>query len=289
MPYRPIQHQIAAQAVASVSEVWARAGAAVEEVRQDYGEDLLVQTCLNGKMDAARLWVQVKGVQAAPEMKRRDGKAAIRVRADLALRWARTADVLLLILWDVQNDIGWYSIPDFSQLHSKLASKDREHISFEITSADIFDLRAAELISWHARLEHLSGFIRNWRRWQEEVEVIEKHHSTWVDEAVNEAIIDMMADLNMLDIVGKERTVFVNAAFQDLLCAGIKASEISNDPDSSEVNDFLGQIIIQALLKQIQYATGGLPSTTALLEEMTRVVYVVMNMSALVDSFRRES
>lgn len=63
MPYRPIRHQISAKAVVKVCDVWTDIGTAVEEIQRDYGEDLLVQTCLNGKMDSSRIWVQVKGVQ----------------------------------------------------------------------------------------------------------------------------------------------------------------------------------------------------------------------------------
>lgn len=123
MPIRSEQHQIADKAVAKVKEVWTSIGATAEEVQKDYGEDLLVQTCLNNKMDASRLWVQVKGVRSAPGTGKPNGRKTIRVRADLALRWARTADVLLLVLWDVENDQGWYCLPSFGALHSELAAK----------------------------------------------------------------------------------------------------------------------------------------------------------------------
>jgi hypothetical protein len=84
MPYRPIQHQISSKAVAKVCDIWSNTGAAVEEIQRDYGEDLLVQTCLNEKLDASRIWVQVKGVQRAPGMRKPGGKAQIRIRADSA-------------------------------------------------------------------------------------------------------------------------------------------------------------------------------------------------------------
>jgi hypothetical protein len=37
LPRRPIQHVVGAKAVAAVSSIWLDAGAAVEEVRNDYG------------------------------------------------------------------------------------------------------------------------------------------------------------------------------------------------------------------------------------------------------------
>jgi hypothetical protein len=124
MPYRPIQHQIASQAVAAVSAVWVNTGAAVEEIKQDYGEDLLVQPCLDNVMDDVRIWVQVKGVRSLSDYHKTTGKAAISIRADLALRWARSANKLILILWDVKNHIGWYSTATPGELgHRDLIKK----------------------------------------------------------------------------------------------------------------------------------------------------------------------
>jgi len=64
MPQRPSRHRIASQAVAAVRKIWADAGAAVDEIGEDYGEDLLIRPCLGEHMDKSRLWVQVKGTVA---------------------------------------------------------------------------------------------------------------------------------------------------------------------------------------------------------------------------------
>lgn len=97
MPNRPTQHQIADQAVSAVRRVWADVGAAVEEVRRDYGEDLLVQPQFDGRMDACRLWVQVKGTAGPSDRDSSGGNLRIRFRNDLLLRWARTADEVVII------------------------------------------------------------------------------------------------------------------------------------------------------------------------------------------------
>jgi hypothetical protein len=211
MPYRPPQHQIAAKAVASVSGVWTSIGAAVEEVRQDYGEDLLVQPSLNGRMDAARIWVQVKGTQDAHGMYKTGGKSSIRVRADVALRWARTADILVLVLWDVGRNIGWYSIPGLTELHAELAEKDREEISLQVYSKDRFNTDSAKVIALEARLEHLG-------RLQEETRDSEPGDSSWANEAVAEAVIDMMIDLDMVKRTRENRRKFyINPKFRKVI------------------------------------------------------------------------
>jgi len=205
MPYRPLQHQIASQAVAKVTGVWTRIGAAVEEVRRDYGEDLLVQTCLNGKMDASRIWVQVKGAKDLAFMTELNRITPIYIRADLALRWARTADLLVMVLWDVDNNCGWYVVPSLTDLHSDLVRKDRDKIAIEVHSENQFNEKSAQTIAWEARLEHLSRFVRSFRKLQQEVEDTEPGDSAWANEAVGEAVIDIMLDLGILDKEGYSR------------------------------------------------------------------------------------
>jgi hypothetical protein len=277
MPYRPAQHQIAGKAVAKVSEVWASIGAAVEEVRQDYGEDLLVQTQLNDRMDAARLWVQVKGVRHAPSMNRPDGRTQVRVRADLALRWARSADILVLVLWDVENDLGWYSIPRLTDLHSELANKGRQMFSLHINSSDLFNSDSARAIAWEARLEHLAGFIRNFRRMQEEQrDEDDPDKGSWANEAIAEAVIDMMADLNMVDLKHKngQRSLTINAEFKDF----IRGNGGEVDEESTEdMDEYVLQLVLISLLKKISYEAGT-GASISVLTEMSSIVYTLLDL-----------
>jgi Domain of unknown function (DUF4365) len=269
MPYRPEQHQIAGKAVAKVSEIWANIGAAIEEVRQDYGEDLLVQTCLNGKMDAARIWVQVKGTQSASGMKNPGGRTQIRVRADLALRWARTADLLVLILWDIQDDVGWYSIPALTDLHSELAEKSGEMIPLEINSENQFNARTVGDIAWHARLEHLARFVRNFRRLQEEIRDSEPGEGLWADEAVLEAVMDMMVNLDMLEPVRRAgRAMIITPQFRQLI---IDTAEEIPDKPIAEVDEYLMHMILRSVLQWISRITTSAVSIS-LLTEMVGVV-----------------
>lgn len=254
---RPVQHQIAAKAVAKVSEVWTSIGAAVEEVKQDYGEDLLVQTCLNGKMDAARIWVQVKGTQAATKMDRPEGRAGIRVRADLALRWARTADILVLVLWDVSRNVGWYSIPHLSELHSELAEKDRRKICLYINSEDRFNFRSAETVAWRARLEHLSRFVRNFRMLQLEQDDIDPGpgKSLWAQQAIVEAVIDTMLDLKMINCSPQDKQqLVVSPEFWKLFTGALER----NVPEPDEtIRSHASQMLMLCILGWIGGIAGN--------------------------------
>jgi hypothetical protein len=155
MPRRPPQHQIGGQAATAVTAIWKSIGAAVEPVTEDYGEDLLVQTCdKNGRMDASRIWVQVKGTKSNARMHRPGRKVTVPVRNDLALRWAGTADVVVLVYWDVQAATGWYAIPGTQVDRVRLADSPNATTRIAVLSNDTFNPASAEHLALRARLEH---------------------------------------------------------------------------------------------------------------------------------------
>ena len=126
IPSRHLQQQNGDKARTAVERIWLEIGAAVEEVIRDYGDDLLVQTCLNGKMDASRLWIQVKGRQGIDLRKR---EVPIRVRADTgwmviltdssrSIRYAPAEDVVARVVCNAssQDELNTASRPVFQLL-----------------------------------------------------------------------------------------------------------------------------------------------------------------------------
>jgi hypothetical protein len=111
MPKRTEQHQTGDLACAAVQRVVAEAGYAVERVQNDYGEDLLVQAGHDGVMDATRLWLQVKGTRTIARHTRKDG-FAYAVRRDHVVRWRSSADPVIVVLWDLVGDRGYYAWSD---------------------------------------------------------------------------------------------------------------------------------------------------------------------------------
>ena len=270
MPYRPIQHQISSRAVAKVRDVWASIGAAVEEVRQDYGEDLLVQTCLNGKMDAARIWVQVKGVASTTNMSRPDDKTPIRVRADQALRWARSADILLLVFWDVEGNRGWYSIPQLGDmyLHSSLVEKERQYVELYVPADQPFNAESAQAIAWEARLEHLSRFVRSLRRLEEE-SVNEPEQAHWAVDAIVTALIDMMSDLNMIERVSEPSRRYVLG--EDFRACMLEVNDGTSFPPSADWKEYTGRLITRSIVRWITIVTGNGIDFTLVLEMLNAI------------------
>ncbi|MGM9387208.1 DUF4365 domain-containing protein [Streptomyces antibioticus] len=148
---RPAQHRIASLAVAAVRREWNLQGHAVDEIHEDYGEDLLVQICHEGRMDPARVWVQVKGTE-----KNCSGGTlpSVRVKADQVLRWARTADLVIVVLWDVKNERGWFTVPQAQFDHIDLSNRTSRSVSLTFSRDAVFDQDVVAELCWAARIEH---------------------------------------------------------------------------------------------------------------------------------------
>ena len=151
---RTEQHQTASLAKSEVQTIFNTTGAAVDSVQEDYGEDLLVQPCLNGEMDHSRLWIQVKGTSEEPRHDPNDQLVASSVwvtRGHLA-RWVGTADLVVLVRWHVPKRVGWFCIiqEEFSEddLFGKSLS---ENVRIDFSSDCRFDTESACAIAWSAR------------------------------------------------------------------------------------------------------------------------------------------
>lgn len=151
MTNRPIQHRIASLAVAAVRRQWNLQGHAVDEIHEDYGEDLLVQICAEGRMDPARVWVQVKGTKKDCSGKR---LPSVRVKADQILRWARTADLVIVVLWDVASECGWFTTPQDQFDHVELSARANATVPLKFSRDVPFDQSAVTRLCWAARIEH---------------------------------------------------------------------------------------------------------------------------------------
>lgn len=146
LTHRTDRHVVADQAVLAVRTMFTGLGHATGPVDPDYGEDLLVQTRLDGKMDDSRIWVQVKGTTA--DCRRR--LPTIRVHPDTAERWRGSADMVIVVLWNVETGDAWYHLPRQSQSLNG---------SVRFRRQDRFDAESAECLVWLSRIEHASRTI----------------------------------------------------------------------------------------------------------------------------------
>jgi hypothetical protein len=160
MPKRPSSHVVADIAVNAVMGVFAACGWAGEVVHKDYGDDLFVQTTHKGIVDHNRIWVQVKGTQKLEQfLAKKDNAYRFKVPIGHALKWVRSADLVVFVLWDTRRQMGVWTLPK-EQLRGwdcYVVSASNVYLRFK--PDDKFDANSAAKIGWLARIDYYSNLI----------------------------------------------------------------------------------------------------------------------------------
>jgi hypothetical protein len=136
-----------------VAGIFIRQGHAVEVVKNDYGEDLLIQTAHAGQMDATRLWVQVKGVADSARLRTGGGWLRVGFPIGHVLRWIRTADPVFVVTWDLTRDEGWFAQPG-TQIDELRLNANKATIGLRFYPEHLLDEKAADRLIWDARVTH---------------------------------------------------------------------------------------------------------------------------------------
>lgn len=120
----------------------------------DYGEDLLVQTSHAGRMDASRLWFQVKGTRDIGRYQLKRGGLRLSVSKDHAIRWVRSTDLVVVVLWDVTAKVGWYALPAGQIDQWDGLSSGHATTTIHFADANRLTREAAERLAWKSRIDH---------------------------------------------------------------------------------------------------------------------------------------
>ena len=163
MPHRPDSHIVSDKALHSVMDICIQCGWACEPVHKDYGEDILVQTSYNGIVDHSRIWIQVKGTRNLNKHYSKKYGYSMKVSLDHALKWVRSADLVVVVLWDVEKNYGLWSLPKdcVNEWDWYLLKTEKSRLIFSENS--LFDLENALKIGWIARFNHYMSLILNAR------------------------------------------------------------------------------------------------------------------------------
>lgn len=159
MPRRTRSHVIGDIAVSRVASICNELGWACEPVQKDYGEDLWLQTTIGEKVDHHRIWFQVKATDNIERYKNRRGEINYVVDLNHALRWVRSLELVVFILWDVKNDIGYWTIPKDNVTDWDLWESKGKTSKLMFNKKSKFDVSSAEKLSWIARISFYNSLL----------------------------------------------------------------------------------------------------------------------------------
>jgi hypothetical protein len=107
-------------------------------------------------MDVSRFWLQVKGTTDLKRYARKDG-FAYSVPTPQALRWARSADPVFIVLWDVSSHIGFYA--EATKAVEQWVTGSGAQITIRFKPENAFDTQAVGDLAWEARLRHYRSLL----------------------------------------------------------------------------------------------------------------------------------
>lgn len=129
-------------------------GWACEVIQKDYGEDLWIQTTIGDEVDHCRIWFQVKATESISTYERKEGQLVFRVDTNHALRWARNLELVVFVLWDVKNDVGYWTLPQDNVTDLDLLKTRKKTARLFLNKANQFTKVTAGKLSWLARIDH---------------------------------------------------------------------------------------------------------------------------------------
>lgn len=248
MTSRPPEHVTGDSGELAVASIFTAAGSAVDFIHRDYGDDLLVQTTLDGKVDASRLWVQVKSRKTTERLLARTGERRLRVSTEHALKWLRSADLAVVILWDTSRDAGWWCAPT-EQLHEFVLRLNKpKTVALRFAEDRAFDTDAARLLSWHGRRHGIARALHA----IDPDESVDFHFddvgTMTVRPTYSVALIRALEDLRIITSDG------IAVEFRRLVVAAYKLVRL--DHPGAPWADHIHLTVMMALLAQAQEVTG---------------------------------
>jgi hypothetical protein len=254
MPLRPRQHEIGGQAAAAVANVWGAAGYANEVVKNDYGDDLLVQlhSRVTALMDPARIWIQVKGVDGSQSSAAAARARNVRLGSSVVNRWALTADLFVLVVWDVNQNTGWYALPQ--HIDPTVLENTSKTMTIRVDEADHFGLSAVPGIVMSAHLHHAEGLLGRLLLRQRVLkdfpeDAVKAQNAQYLTWARCRAIVDVLAKLECIDPVERITDGFrATDRFTDALAVQAQRQLAAEGQWPGDAEDVLAQIYVDAVV-----------------------------------------
>lgn len=131
MPKRPRAHILEDLSRSKLSEVFSSVGWTVQNLDQDYGEDILVRIFENGEATPWSFFIQLKSTDNIDKYVSRDGKEVqYPIKTDHAQHWERFWEPVILVVFDASSQVSYWGI--IQNILEKQQSHQKSFKSFKI-------------------------------------------------------------------------------------------------------------------------------------------------------------
>tara|TARA_R110002051_G_scaffold84537_2_gene149838 strand:- start:21 stop:890 length:870 start_codon:yes stop_codon:yes gene_type:complete len=149
-------HVKASDAVARVAAVFRSVGALCEEIRNDYGEDIILQPQFEGEADRFRIFGQVKYLSRGPL---KDGVIRIPLGSSHVKRWIGFVEPFRVFVYCGANQ-KLYSFDPARQVSIwDIYTTSKKSQTFKISEHDELSESNVSDLVWRCRISHLSRLM----------------------------------------------------------------------------------------------------------------------------------
>lgn len=275
---------MADKATSAVAAVIAEAGHAPEPVVNDYGEDLLVQTSHAGRMDASRLWLQVKGTEGVERYRLKRGGMSLSVPYGHAVRWSRSTDLVTVVLWDVSNGRGWYALPSKQVDEWTGSNVAPKTTTLHFGEDDLLTAEVVDDLAWESRLNHYRHLILSARDREIgfDVEGEQGGRRKWSERRVVVAL-DFVHLLGLTELVDETEGAFrIGDEVRNIFAAFVKKQA----EEATSATDLIYQAGVMAVAIRASEIGSGLALPRVLLEDAVEVLVIALGLKNLLDEER---
>jgi hypothetical protein len=159
MPKRPSAHRVGDVGVQEVLSRCAKFGWACDKNYSDYGEDIIAQTSINGRMDAFRVHFQVKTIEKRVAFGNNGKK--FRVKRDLVRKWLWDPNYVVFVVWCIAENAGYWALPAKIFNSWELDNSKNLYVNIPIHSTQELDENSLKTIEWNARIRNYCLHLAN--------------------------------------------------------------------------------------------------------------------------------
>jgi Domain of unknown function (DUF4365) len=125
MPRRPRSHQLEGLSRSRLHQIFEAVGWTVEDIFEDYGEDILVRIFEEGSATPLMLFVQAKATDnSARLLRKKDGHLLCPIKAEHLDHWRQLQEPVILTLWDSKLDCTyWASVQQICERPTRQGAK----------------------------------------------------------------------------------------------------------------------------------------------------------------------
>lgn len=238
-----------------MSKILNQAGAVAEQIKNDFGEDLIVQTQLRETADSFSILIQVKGTR----LKRgKDGKLRYRIDIEHLLRWVSHYQPVLVCVYDDTTEAVYSFRPRARFSLWGLSTARTKTLSVVLEETDLFSSTSAKDFIWHCRIDYYQRMLSWYQEMQHDVQYLEdklaKRRLHYIEKEKGVVALDFLKSIGLIqeDAMDPDFVYSIGACSENFA---------KSNAERRDENLKLSDVFILCVLGQAHRTTGvGLPA-----------------------------